>query len=783
MGVIIIGKIEFLLRFSKVVSAIIIGILLLAAGSTSVYGASANYAPTSTGGNMPLYSGASASLVPWVEDPNMWDTYTFQILSQPSNGSANILSNELQYTPARSYTGTDNFTYQVEDQGGNTISGSAAVRVYSPGDLSNCKGISTVYSSGVNSGQIQTLVKANPCTFYSISNTRVTNTGAQVTMDYFINWPSSGTPPKAVVVLIGGADLNMSFSGDTTTGVPLGSGGGNFVVRTAQMFADAGYLTIAINKPSDQPPAGTTDTTAAAGQYRISVNHAVDILTILKYINTDNLDVFISGTSCGAISAVALNLIAAGISISSPVTSDPNPTHVSVGEPGVPNLQPSFVSRPVHVLWNLNDLCTSSVPGNSQALYISLLSVTPTRNNLVTGGVRVTVPGGGVSASNANDVCGPFDYHGYLGIETTAVGYITSWLDAQVSSLSGIKRPEAAFATITAAGGPVSIDLSTLTRDQAGYTMSYALSHTVSSLGGSVRISGSTATYTPPVNAGSMTDYFVYVVTDGRGGVNAAVITVQNGAYSLAVSSNGSGDGTLTTSSAGITCGGGVCSGISGSGSTAVITATAAAGSVFTGWSGCDNVDGNNCSVTIDSARSVTATFAPCPYTLTPSSQSVNASGGSGSVSINTPSSCPWTASGNLSWFTITSGNSGTGNGMLSYSVSANTGTNERTGSITIAGQIFSMTQAGEVSGNIIEVGSAGTFPTIQSGYSNAGNGGTIQVQAGLYGENDIFSSNLSVSLTGGYDSTFSINGLYSSISGTLIIRNGTVTVGNITIQ
>jgi len=128
-------------------------------------------------------------------------------------------------------------------------------------------------------------------------------------MDYLINWPSPGAAPKAVVVLIGGGSLNMGFTGNTTTGV-LNTGGTNTLDRTAQLFADAGYLTIAINRPSDQPPAGSTDNTADADQYRISVNHAVDILTILKHINTENLDVFIAGTSRGTISAVALNLIA-----------------------------------------------------------------------------------------------------------------------------------------------------------------------------------------------------------------------------------------------------------------------------------------------------------------------------------------------------------------------------------------------------------------------------------------------------------------------------------------
>jgi len=512
-------------RWSEVLLAVIFAIFWLAIVSTTGAGASVNYAPTLTGGNRPLYTGTSATLVPWVEDLNLWETFTFQILSQPVNGSANIVGNELEYTPTGGFTGPDNFTYLAADHGGDTISGSAAVRVYSSSDLTNCEKISTVFSIGANAGQLQSCTKANWCTFYSISNTRVTDTGIPVTMDYFINWPSSETAPKAVVVLIGGGDLNMSLSGDTSTGVADTSGGGNFVVRTAQLFADAGYITIAINKPSDQPPAGSTDTNADADQYRVSVKHAADILTILKHINTENRDVFIAGTSRGTISAVALNLIAAGISVSSSLTSDPTVTHLYIGKPGVLNLQPSFVQRPVHVLWHTGDLCPETTPINSQALYNSLATSTSAAFSTASGGVRVTVAGNGVTP----DICGAFDYHGYLGIEPTAVEYITAWLDLQVGALAGNQRPEALFAMIGAAGGPALIDLSALTRTNKRTALSYGLSHTTTSLGGNVSLSGSIATYTPPSNAAAKTDYFVYAVTDGFGGVNAGVVTVKNG--------------------------------------------------------------------------------------------------------------------------------------------------------------------------------------------------------------------------------------------------------------
>ena len=81
------------------------------------------------------------------------------------------------------------------------------------------------------------------------------------------------------------------------------------------------------------------------------------------------------------------------------------------------------------------------------------------------------------------------------------------------------------------------------------------------------------------------------------------------------------------------------------------------------------------------------------------------------------------------------------------------------------------------------DVGSAGTYTTIQNGYNAAGNGDTIQVQAGTYTENDNFGTNKSVALLGGYSSSFSPDSSYSIIAGTLTISNGTVTVENIIIN
>jgi hypothetical protein len=75
-------------------------------------------------------------------------------------------------------------------------------------------------------------------------------------------------------------------------------------------------------------------------------------------------------------------------------------------------------------------------------------------------------------------------------------------------------------------------------------------------------------------------------------------------------------------------------------------------------------------------------------------SASFSASGGGGSVAVTAPGGCAWTVTNNNPEFiNVTSGGGGSGNGTVNYTVSANTATAIREGSITIAGQTFAVLQ------------------------------------------------------------------------------------------
>jgi hypothetical protein len=82
-----------------------------------------------------------------------------------------------------------------------------------------------------------------------------------------------------------------------------------------------------------------------------------------------------------------------------------------------------------------------------------------------------------------------------------------------------------------------------------------------------------------------------------------------------------------------------------------------------------------------------------CSYSINPASASIKRDGGNGpAVTVTATAGCSWTAASNDAWITVTAGASGTGNGNVAFKVSKNDGA-QRTGTLTIAGQTFTVTQ------------------------------------------------------------------------------------------
>ncbi|MGA2221273.1 MAG: S8 family serine peptidase [Verrucomicrobiia bacterium] len=109
-------------------------------------------------------------------------------------------------------------------------------------------------------------------------------------------------------------------------------------------------------------------------------------------------------------------------------------------------------------------------------------------------------------------------------------------------------------------------------------------------------------------------------------------------------------------------------------------------------FAGTVSFDTSSCAVTGNDCISPVPPVT-CAYAVSPSSATFGTIGGSGNVNVTTDGGCAWTATSRAGWLTITTGNSGTGNGTVSYSVAANTGAT-RSGTLTIAGHSVTVSQA-----------------------------------------------------------------------------------------
>jgi hypothetical protein len=182
--------------------------------------------------------------------------------------------------------------------------------------------------------------------------------------------------------------------------------------------------------------------------------------------------------------------------------------------------------------------------------------------------------------------------------------------------------------------------------------------------------------------------------------------------------------------------------------------------------------------------RSFTITQAgPCSYSISPTDVSVGEAATSGSVFVSASAGCPWTAASTASWITITSGASGSGGGTVNYSVASNPGGPTRTGTLNIAGDVFTVVQSScdiTVTPPTVTAAASGatTFALVRAGASCSWNASTptswISFPSGTSGTGTDWVTFQVAANTGGSTRTGSVN-----VSGEVVtvIQNGACTI------
>lgn len=355
---------------------------------------------------------------------------------------------------------------------------------------------------------------------------------------------------------------------------------------------------------------------------------------------------------------------------------------------------------------------TIGIPG--QTLVVTQASGAPNCNYSVSGGARAFDPAGGSSAASVAAPAGcewtTSSSAPWLRVTSGASGSGNGTVSYVVEATTGGARS----ATLTVAGQPIAIS-------QSGCTYAIApASQSVPNGGGP----GSIAVTAPAGCAwtASASDPWISISSGGSGSGTGTV------SFTVAANSGPARSGTIAIA-------------------TERFTVNQAAGTVS------------------------------CSYVVAPLSATFGASGGTAGVDVSTAAGCTWTATSGVPWATITAGATGSGSGRVEYSVQANAATAARTGSLTVAGQAVSLSQAGAACSYAINPssqtftaagGTGSTAVTAQSGCAWVATSGAawISITSGQTGSGN-----------GTVGFTVAANNTGSARIGQITIQNQTFTV------
>jgi pimeloyl-ACP methyl ester carboxylesterase len=208
---------------------------------------------------------------------------------------------------------------------------------------------------------------------------------------------------KATIVLLPGGEGGLGMK----DGVPMSQ---NFLTRSRDLFAAAGYNVAAVGKPSDH---NNLDS-----YFRSTDDHIADLRAVVEKLREFGKPVWLVGTSLGTISAAAVAsaqppVPLAGIVLTSSVTTTTRSVRFTV-----PMLPLANVKVPVLVMHHKNDQCPACEPGQAHRILDAMPNAPVKKLLFVEGGDRFPT----------GDPCEALHFHGYIGMEKEAVGQVTGWI-------------------------------------------------------------------------------------------------------------------------------------------------------------------------------------------------------------------------------------------------------------------------------------------------------------------------------------------------------------------
>ena len=119
-----------------------------------------NDPPTETGASIATHEDTvSAGVSPWVMDADPEDPHTYFILTQPANGTAQVVTDTLVYDPGPNFNGSDSFTFRASDPAGEYVDGPATVTVIPVNDPPTSTTASIITIENMTSAGVTPTVK------------------------------------------------------------------------------------------------------------------------------------------------------------------------------------------------------------------------------------------------------------------------------------------------------------------------------------------------------------------------------------------------------------------------------------------------------------------------------------------------------------------------------------------------------------------------------------------------------------------------------------------------
>jgi len=210
---------------------------------------------------------------------------------------------------------------------------------------------------------------------------------------------------KATLVLLPGGQGGIGRIG--SDGWP---DGGNFLVRSAPLFAASGFNLAIMTRPSDME---TMDY-----DFRISKAHIDDIRrTVVQVRQKFHAPVWLVGTSRGTVSAVAAMIAMRDEGLIDGIVLTSSVTNLKKRPGAVPTQDLDRITVPVLVLHHENDACDVCRPSEVGNILRGLKNAPIKKLVMVNGG----------SGAEGNP-CEGTHYHGYIGMEKEAVAVIADWI-------------------------------------------------------------------------------------------------------------------------------------------------------------------------------------------------------------------------------------------------------------------------------------------------------------------------------------------------------------------